>query len=101
MKKDVVNEVFRRIANGSEHFGYLFGKGSKVFVFSALGGHGGKVAFKNQSRFPHLPGLKAMKGSHKAKVGFGKLGRPLGDKSSYPVLHRHYSHGSHIADSGA
>src|ERR1039458_3326541 len=72
-----------------------------VLLVSALGRKCGQTAFKDQPRLKHLPGLKTMKGSHKAKVRFGEFGWPIGDEGSHSVPHLHDAHGRQIANSRA
>ena len=69
-----------------------------VLLFSSLGRLRGQAAYKDQSRFEHLPVLKAVKRTHEADVCFGKFARPNGEKGSHTVPHLHDSHGCQIAN---
>src|ERR1700752_382877 len=100
MKEHVMNKVFRRTIKSSKHLCHLFGECSIVLVFPAFRCKGSKIAFKNNARFKHLPGLKAVKNSHPTERRLAEIRRPVGDKGPNPMPDLHDSHGGEVPDAG-
>jgi hypothetical protein len=71
-----------------------------VLVFASFSGKGGKIAFKNDARLKHLPGLEAVKSPHPTEGRLAEIRRAIGNKGSNSVPDLHDSHGCEIPNAG-
>jgi glucuronate isomerase len=101
VKNHVVYQILHRILHRREHLGHFFGQRRMVFFPAAFGGQFRQVAFKNQARFKHLPGLKSVQYTHQTERRFAEFRWAISHKGSNAVSHLHHAHRCKVTDTCA